>query len=971
MGLLKTLLLIGLMFTPLAPVVIGYMLVKYGIKFIVWDVKLMFNAAFLLFIGIPEIILWAVFYLFLYQVVLKGIFGAGKFSAHWLEWIFGNFTEGIEVVENNAERAGEMMIFWSAIIVFLFPISLDTFLNPSFALIETLITLAAWIFLPLILGSVVLNKIKGGSLTETKQRVKQNVGQAANQPPQNAKRGAQGVYNKVGQGAEAAAGAVEKQHRVDEAAEGIQWLPGNVMKVLSNLLDLLHIKDKAAEKAAKTAERQGAKKFAQSAAGTASKLEYTSALPYMIAGLAIALIVLSVQMIALGGLFIGFVQFWLPMVVGPFMGVLGLGNAYATYLGGEAANSEIGVAAASGNLVPPEISRTAAEAGARMGCMLEGPQCLREWRLNNTVRPGSEARGERYELQIEQFGLGSGDSIDVAYKEANYALPINFLVSNTRNGLKGIPARNVSYKITVRDFDTKYCTTGWKPISSFGEDGRDAILPGLGVSPTDSMEKLNLGNCELLQPSLGVDRVMELQVKYQYSSQATLYVDAMSRQYRREEGIEPSFKKSETANTPVQSYINVKEPITFYETESGERKVVPFSARFGFQTPSTDVKYKVKPESIKIVDSSLTTDTSTCPGIQSESRENYYRISDNAETRIELRQNNSFFNSQAEPAPLRCTMALTQGAKNRISPTGEELVMRIDGNYTVVKEDRLTGFDVRNTLCTRYNCPLVVTEEYANDSQYNLYSECASGNSVDARGGCSIRVPGSGNEMNWRLPNVAKRNGEPVVVEQGSVARELGSFLNDQATDAPINLRFGEKEAAKTQEVSNMISGSDPVPYGVPTSEEITRQAARSNGVIFYESERNPGNVKIAQLDAAICEQQKVSSGSVKEALRDYMAEWKESSRGDRDLLQIVVEKRDCQDSISEFIVDSASCGINQYVNIIDASLQFYNPTDSVDSDTFDEQACQGVAERVRECSGVLVEGRRDLRCYGGQFGQQ
>jgi hypothetical protein len=58
-------------------------------------------------------------------------------------------------------------------------------------------------------------------------------------------------------------------------------------------------------------------------------------------------------------------------------------------------------------------------------------------------------------------------------------------------------------------------------------------------------------------------------------------------------------------------------------------------------------------------------------------------------------------------------------------------------------------------------------------------------------------------------------------------------------------------------------------------------------------------------------------------------------------------------------------------VNIIDASLQFYNPTDSVDSDTFDEQACQGVAERVRECSGVLVEGRRDLRCYGGQFGQQ
>ena len=690
---------------------------------------------------------------------------------------------------------------------------------------------------------------------------------------------------------------------------------------------------------------------------------------YILAILLAAFAVYMIAAVAITGLLLAatwvYLSQFIPVVAGPILGALGVGEAYTSYFGAEAANSEVGVAARSGNLVPSEISNSVSQATAKLGCIAEGPQCMRDWRMNNTVRPGSEARGERYELQIEQFGLGSGDSIDVAYKEANYTIPINFLVSNTRNGLKGIPARNVSYKITVRDFDTKYCTTGWKPVSSFGEDGRDAVLPGLGVSPTESLETLNLGECELLQPSLGVDRVMNLEVKYQYSSQATLYVDAMSRQHRREQGIEPSFRKSETANTPVQSYINVKEPITYYETESGDRKVVPFSARFGFETPSTDVKYKVKPESIQIADSSLTEETSTCPGIEPEGSENNYRISDNAEKRINLRQNNSFFDSQAEPAPLRCTMALTQSAKNRISPTGEELIMRIDGNYTVVKEDRLTGFDVQNTLCTRYNCPLVVTEEYAESSPYNLYSKCTSGNSVDARGGCSIRVPDGGNELNWRLPNVAKNeNGEPIEIEQGTVARDLEGFLDDASTDTPIELEEGEKANAVTSEVESEISSSDALPYGVPTSEEVTDQAARSQGVIYHESRRNPGSIKIAQLDAALCKQQEQSSGSTKQALRDYMSNWNSDRNGNP--LQIVVEKRDCSDSIKDYIIDGTSCTVNQGVNLFDAGVQLVNPFDSVDSDQFDESACESAMQKVNQCDGVLVERRDDLSCYGG-----
>ena len=586
--------------------------------------------------------------------------------------------------------------------------------------------------------------------------------------------------------------------------------------------------------------------------------------------------------------------------------------------------------------------------------------------MNNTVRPGSEARGERYELAIQQFGLGT-ESVDVAYKEANYTLPINFLVSNTRNGLKGIRARNVSYKISVLDSEKTYCSTGWDPISSFDDESKDYILPGLGVTPTESLEDINLGDCGLLQPSLGQNVVMELQVKYQYSSQATLYVDAMSRKHRREQGITPGFKKSQTAKTPVQSYINVKEPITYYETESGERQVVPFAARFGFETPGFNVRYKVNPESIRIVDSSLTTDTSTCNGLKSSQEgENIYSVSDNAERRINLRQQGSWFDADTSPSPLRCTMKIEEDDKGQISPTGEQLVMRIDGNYTIVKEDQMTGFNVKNTICSRRNCPLLVTQEYASNSPYELYSECTMGNTVDSRGGCSIRVPNSSG-MNWRLPNLEKHGGSDVVVEQGKIAMRLENFLDQ----VPGDISLPNKQSTKSSYAETLINSGGPDDYeafGVPNEDDIRREATSSAGVIFYEEISQPNNVQMSSLRGTLCSENDAVSGisDMDEAKKDYMSLWADG--GSRRPLSIVVSVESCQDSISRFVVDSAQCGVNQYVNLVDASLQFYNPTDSVDSDQFDEQACQSATQQVRSCSGVLVKEGRNLRCYGGSF---
>ncbi len=613
----------------------------------------------------------------------------------------------------------------------------------------------------------------------------------------------------------------------------------------------------------------------------------------------------------------------IPIVAGPVLGALGVGGAWADFLGTEAANSEAGVTLFQGDMFAPQM-RAANQAFAKLGCMAKGPQCFRQWQMNNTVRPGSEARGERYELQISDFGLGT-DTIDVAYKEADYTLPVNFLVENTRNGLKGINARNVSYRISIVDSQKTYCTTGWNNISSF-DDGRNYILPGLGVSPTGSLEELNLGDCQLLQPSLGVDRVMELQVRYNYASQATLYVDAMSRQYRREENIDPGFKKSETADTPVQSYVNVNSPITFYETETGDRRAVPFAARFGFETPGFNSKYKVRPESIQIVDSSVTTHADTCVGLQQDSDmgEDYYEVSENAKERITRRQSNSWFSADVEPAPLRCTMKIEEEDLGQISPTGEQLVMRIDGNYTIVKEDSMTGFDVQNTLCTRFNCPLLVTEEYNESSPYNLYSTCSSENSIDARDGCALRDPDQGSS-GWREPNLVMVDGRPVTIDQGKTAMEASNLLNE---DRELQGLFSHI-ASKTGNL--LVDPSDPV--GAP---RLERRHTRADGIIFYQDQSSPGNVQIEQIRHEICTEEKnykSDVSSMEEAAENYMSVWDEENDG-RKPVKIGANSVQCSTWIER--------------------LPFFEGQ---------------LSSVVSSCGdGVVVTTGSNVRCYGGEF---
>ena len=670
----------------------------------------------------------------------------------------------------------------------------------------------------------------------------------------------------------------------------------------------------------------------------------------------------------------GYVSQILPVIAGPIMGAIGLGGAYANWFGESTANQ---FAPQLGSAFDDEM-RAVEQAGARIGCVLEGPQCLRQWQMNNTVRPGSEEVGETYELQIDQFSLGV-DRIDTAYKEETYALPVNFLVSNTRNGLKGITARDVKYKIEIKDAEDTYCSTSgengnqWRSINSQGISGDQAIaestnyiLPGLGVSPTQSLEELNLADCELLQPSMGVNRVMELQLKYNYSSQATLYFDAMSRDHRREQGIEPGFTESETARTPVQSYINVQSPATYYETQNGERRAVPFSARFGFETPGSSAEYKIDPDSVQIMDSSMTTNTEECSGLDdSPEGENTYTISDGAQQRIQLRQEEGWFSNSVSPAPLRCTMELAN--PSQISPTGEELIMRVDANYTIKKTQQMESFSVWNTACNRITCPLIVTEQYNEESDNNLYYECDQGTSVDSRDGCSVRVPQEGNDdIRWQYVNLAERGESDIIIQQGKKAVETSAFMD----------AISERSGVSTL-TTELVNDNPDMPIGVEEG-QAEEFLLENEGLVAYERNSDRNNIVYSGLAGALCEQNQQSSSSIsstEEALQTYLDEWRDQYGDSNSEYMIAADVVDCQRSIGQWVLDAGGCNVQNTADLIGAAGQVLDPTQSLDSDQLEKnEACMDNAERVQACtggeeSGVLVRyPGENLQCYGGSF---
>ncbi len=418
---------------------------------------------------------------------------------------------------------------------------------------------------------------------------------------------------------------------------------------------------------------------------------------------------------------------------------------YTSYAGGGVMDS-LAVSPAMGTLTE-EVRYQGSRAAGFARCVGEGPHCLEEYQLNQTSRPGSESVGQQYGLEVRNFELGAGESIDVAFEGPDQAIPVVFDIHNPRHGIRGIEAMNVSYQVEIRDGSTTYCNTGWVPIDGYNISGEadghyenNDLIPGTSASSgfteltTDHSaieegQELTLGNCRMMQPGSSETRNAVLQVKYDYFSQTTLNFEAMSEQVRVSEQIQTQNLDSVTADTPVQAVLGVSSPATFDEDEGEPMQPVSIGATV--ETEERDVSYQVEdmlirpPGRICIAsseedeicvdeDSFNADETQSCSFKPSEEHENGLVLQDEDKSRLMAGNDDDdglpsdyWFDRQTQPNIFGCVFNLDT-ENQQITPSGETLTMHMESNYTARLDENLGNFEVFNDLCREHNCPFVL-----------------------------------------------------------------------------------------------------------------------------------------------------------------------------------------------------------------------------------------------------------------------
>ncbi len=761
MGALKWIIILAGDFLLPPPGIPLFSILYFTWKYIKIKIKLDIYTTYFLFIGLPQIVVFG-------TIHLLGL--ASKETMQLLEKPFDALMSGIHVIEEYPKRSGVMMAFFG---IFAFMFSTFSISGGAGSLLAgnffSLLWLLGFTFLPSILLAAIWAKISGFDFKKAATGEMRRAGEMH----RDVKGDVKGVYKDV-------------QKRQDKAESG-SWMPGNVVTVMKSIKELVPLFGKAAT--TKAAEA----KAAEVATDAATKVKNVSLLPLII----VAAIVLLFQLAIIMVLFAGAVNVYLPMVLGPMMEAAGLGAAYGDYVGQTVGNQALA------GIDLTEEKRALGEAGARVKCILKGPSCLRQWRLNNTVRPGSEDVGETYGLKIDRFEVGQGKTVNIAFKEESYALPISFTISNPRHGLKGIDARNVRYRLKMIDLDNQgedaYCDTGWVPVGAYDIDGdgrQDDIYPGTSASTgfltlrsgddidgdgeSDVQDGFTLKDCNMLQPALGEYRTVMLEVRYDYFSQATLYFQGMSREnLQSNPDIQKSWEESRTADTPVKAAVNVNAPVLFYSSPEGGLEAQPFGVRATVNTDKYDLRYKVKDMVIRkssrtsVVEDSgqecqfEPSDGENMYGLIQEARQNI--IAEDMRERIESVESDLsesqveqslWFNRNKEPPIFGCVMELTD--LSTISPAGETLNMNIKANYTVAKSEKIDNFRLYNSRCSSVDCPLLVTEQFDESSDYDWKTECTG---VDAGNGCNI-VRGDGD---WSTITLTNDNFDRHI-EQGEVA---------------------------------------------------------------------------------------------------------------------------------------------------------------------------------------------------------
>lgn len=593
---------------------------------------------------------------------------------------------------------------------------------------------------------------------------------------------------------------------VEDTTEAVLkfWKEDDIQAILKSLGELLpgtSIGGKAAAK--KTAQKAGVEAAETLGMGTLGPV------------IVVAFVFVIVQWIALIIVLGAYLQFILPMIATPIMGALGIGESYANWIGGEVGDRFLaGVTVEFDQYLAPVM-----EAKQRVLCIAQGPACFRRWQNNNTQTPDSQNVGETYSLQLDRFEVGSGDQVDIAYQDGDYSPPISFGLSNSRNGLYGINAYNVSYRIRIIDFQRDgigsmdpYCTTGWAPINGYNirESGDpDAEYYGNDLYPGTSastgfmrLEDINLENCGLLQPGLGETKTVLLEVKYDYYSEATLYFEAMARQVMRQQpDVNRQWKASETADTPVKSILNVNSPVLFDQNDPDlDEAAEPFDMRTALQTEESDVEYKIN--HIEVVKSSqveISDQGSEQCQLETKQGNNELLVPTGDAADILSGSGNSRWYSAANPPPFfGCTMELAEPAE--INPEGQTLSMDVRSNYTVKLNQQLERFRIQNSRCSggEFNCPLLVTEQFAEERENpdNWKTTCTG---PDATDGCVV-VEGDPDEWSNVRENLMTGNDLlDYELEDGEYALnpfEWRMISEERKTELRESINLGEDDSA-------------------------------------------------------------------------------------------------------------------------------------------------------------------------------
>ncbi|WP_414836683.1 hypothetical protein [Candidatus Nanohalococcus occultus] len=438
-------------------------------------------------------------------------------------------------------------------------------------------------------------------------------------------------------------------------------------------------------------------------------------------------------------------------------------------------------------------------------CFIEGPGCMRQRQADQ--RPGAQEVGQSYGLEIENFRVGNGDSIDVSYRARDSSIPVGFTVSNDMEGGKGIDAQDVIYRIKVidgdRGVDNPYCDTGWLHLGNSDVDGdgrsddiRKGTTAGSGFMDLneDFIEEtavkdheeyglrykdnsaLTYKSCEMLQPALGETRRIMLRLRYDYYSGGRVTFNAMSRDYMLEENIKQEVQPSKAPDTPVSAAVNVKSPVTF--TESGGRSPVPFGMDVFTETDDSGIRYRIK--GIEVINSRYTRGVSSSCSFNNLEPGDRMTLKEEVENRVvyqpEIGNIDYWYSESNTPPLLGCRMLLDEDSLDQISRTGETLAYRVRANYTVSKKEPLDNFNVNaQGACSQMEmeCPRLVTVDFNYSNPDYSYKTTCTG--VDSYGGCTI-VSGE----DWQDPTMGSITRG--VVDEGDVAVSLSNFGMRNAT---------------------------------------------------------------------------------------------------------------------------------------------------------------------------------------------